>query len=395
MLSPVTLHSLLKMHWSPEHVAPLSQWPEQHLDVSSTTSPSSIHKHDPYATAGRCGYTPAAGYPWASDDISALTASSLLKHYAEKYSGLELPYERPAPGAYSEPGSFLKSEAEPWSLGQGMECYSGLEALAAGAKVGSVSVGLTGTGSVTVVSSNLTSDPGYSSSGSCNGPPSQDYPPSYNSSYLSSGYYPQTGSALPPASLHSLHTTPTLVPSYNLNNPVYNYLPGCYPHPQTSLASGYSHPSASYLPSGLSTSTSLTPRPTVVGSSYGYPSHSLGASSETGGPLKRKAVEMVEEGEEGGGEGEGSQYRKYGNVHGNGHSKSPFNGYAMAGSEGQAYKPGKPLVLPPYGGQREYSPSSGLGGESRGGGEHGFPHQRLAMKMPASRARSDDPTGGR
>ncbi|XP_041745140.2 fidgetin-like [Coregonus clupeaformis] len=174
MLSPVTTYSLLKMHWSPEHVA---QWPEQHLDVSSTTSPPSAHKHDPYAAAGRRGYAPAASYPWASDDISALTASSLLKHYAEKYSGLELPYERPAPGAYSEPGTFLKSEAEPWALGQGMECYPGLEALAAGAKVGSASVGLTGTGSVMVVSSNLTTDPGYSSSGSCNGPPLRTTPP--------------------------------------------------------------------------------------------------------------------------------------------------------------------------------------------------------------------------
>ncbi|XP_024284076.1 fidgetin-like protein 2 [Oncorhynchus tshawytscha] len=378
---------LLKMHWSPEHAAPLSQWPEQHLDVSSTTSPPSSHKHDSR------GYTTAAGYPWASDDISALTASSLLKRYAEKYSGLELPYERPAPGAYSEPGAFLKSETEPWALGQGMECYPALEALAAGAKVGSASVGLPGTGSVTVVNSNLTSDPGYSGGGSCNGPPSQDYPLSYNSTYLSSGYCLQPGSALPPA---SLQTTPTLVSSYNPTNPVYNYPPGCYPHLQTSLAASYSHshPSASYLPSGLSTPTPLIPRSTMAGGSYGYPSHSLGAGSETGGPLKRKAFEMVEEGEEGG-EGDGSRYRKFVNGHSKSHGNGHGNDYDIAGSEVQAYKPGKPLVSPPYVGQGEYSPSSGLGGESGGGGEHGFPHQRLAMKMPASHARSEDPTGGR
>ena len=94
-----------------------------------------------------------------------------------------------------------------------MECYPGLEALAAGAKVG------TGPGGVTVV----TSDPGYSGVGSCSAPPSQDYPPAYNSTYLSSGYCPQPSPALPPAPLHSLQS------SYNPTSPVYNYPPGCYP----------------------------------------------------------------------------------------------------------------------------------------------------------------------
>ncbi|XP_029906669.1 putative fidgetin-like protein 2 isoform X2 [Myripristis murdjan] len=388
---------LLKMHWSPEHAAPLSQWPEQHLDVTSTTSPPSAHKHDPYAAARR-SYAPA-GYPWASDDISALTASSLLKRYAEKYSGLELPYERAASGAYSEPGTFLKTESEPWTLGQGMECYPGLEALT-GTKPGAASVGVPATGSVTVVSSNLGSDPGYSSAGSCSAPSSQEYPPAYNSTYLSSGYCPQPSAALPPAPLHSLQAAPALMPSYSPSTPVYNYPPGCYPHTQTSLASGYSHPSASYLPSGLSAPTPLAPRPTVVGGSYGYPTHSLGGSSETGVPLKRKAFEMAEEGEEGG-EVEGSRYRKYGNGHGNSHSKGHGNGhgngYDMSGSasDPQAYKPGKPLMSPPYGGAGDYSPPSGLAGES-GSGEHNFPHQqRMSMKIPASHARSEDPTGGR
>uniref|UniRef100_UPI003AACA214 fidgetin-like protein 2 n=1 Tax=Centroberyx gerrardi TaxID=166262 RepID=UPI003AACA214 len=398
MLSPVTPYSLLKMHWSPEHGAPLSQWPEQHLDVTSTTSPPSAHKHDPYATASRRSFVPA-GYPWASDDISALTASSLLKRYAEKYSGLELPYDRPASAAYSEPGTFLKTESEPWALGQGMECYPGLETLA-GTKVGAASVGLPTTASVTVVSSNLASDPGYSGAGSCSAPSSQEYPPAYNSTYLSSGYCPQPSAALPPATLHSLQATPALVPSYSPSTPVYNYPPGCYPHTQTSLASGYSHPSASYLPSGLSAPTPLAPRPTVVGGSYSYPTHSLGGGSEPGVPLKRKAFEMVEEGEEGG-EVEGSRYRKYGNGHGNSHSKGHGNGhgngYDMSGSasDPQAYKPGKPLMSPPYGGAGDYSPPSGLAGES-GSGEHNFPHQqRMSMKIPASHARSEDPTGGR
>ncbi|XP_044033935.1 fidgetin [Siniperca chuatsi] len=399
MLSPVTPYSLLKMHWSSEHAAPLSQWPEQHLDVTSTTSPPSAHKNDPYATAARRGYAPA-GYPWASDDISALTASSLLKRYAEKYSGLELSYERPAAGAYSEPGTFLKTESEPWALGQGMECYPGLEALT-GTKVGSASVGIPTTGSVTVVN-NLVSEPGYSGAGPCSAPSSQEYPPAYNSTYLSSGYCPQPSAALPPAPLHSLQTTPTLVPSYSASTPVYNYPPGCYP--QTSLSSGYSHPSASYLPSGISAPTPLTPRPTMVGGSYSYPSHILGGSSEPGVPLKRKAFEMAEEGQEGA-EVEGSRYRKYGNGHGNSHSKGHGNGHSNGHSNGydmsssasdpQAYKPGKPLMSPSYGGAGDYSPPSGLAGESVPR-DHNFPQQqRVSMKIPASHTRSEDPAGGR
>ncbi|KAJ0068913.1 hypothetical protein NL108_014373 [Boleophthalmus pectinirostris] len=348
------------MHWSPEHAAPLSQWPEQHLDVSSTTSPPSAQKHEAYPTAARRGYG-QPGYPWASDDISALTASSLLKRYAEKYSA----------GAYSEPGTFLKTESEPWALGQGVDCYPGLEGLGS-AKVGSAAVGIPATGSVTVVS-NLPSDPVYS--GPCTAPSTQEYPPAYNSAtYLSSGYCPQPGASLPPAPLHSLQPSPALVPSYSASAPVYNYPPGCYP--QSGLSSSYSHPSASYLPSGISAPTPLAPRPTI-GGSYSYPSHSLAGTSESGVPLKRKAFEMSEEGQEGA-DGENSRYRKYGN----GHSKG--NGYELT----------KTVMSPPYGGAGDYSPPSGMQGENVSG-DHSFPQQRMPMKIPATHARPDDTTGGR
>lgn len=382
------------MHWSPEHAAPLSQWPEQHLDVTSTTSPPSAHKHDPYPTRRSFG---PAGYPWASDDISALTASSLLKRYAEKYSGLELSYERSATGTYSEPGTFLKTESEPWALSQGIECYPGLEAIT-GSKVGPGSAGIPATGSVTVVSGNHASEAGYSGAGPGSAPSSQEYPPAYNSTYLSSGYCPQPSAALPPAALHSLQAAPTLVPSYSTSTPVYNYPPGCYP--QTSLSSGYNHPSASYLPSGISAPTPLAPRPTMMGGSYTYPTHSLGASSEAGVQLKRKAFEMAEEGEERA-EVEGSRYRKYGNGHANSQGKSHGNGHgngydmSTSASDPQAFKPLKPLMSPSYGGARDYSPPSGLGGESVSG-EHNFPQQqRMSMKISASHTRSEDPTGGR
>ncbi|RVE73498.1 hypothetical protein OJAV_G00049800 [Oryzias javanicus] len=354
MLSLVTPYSLLKMHWSPEHA------------------------HEPYANASRCAYT-SSGYPWASDDISALTASSLLKRYAEKYSGLELSYERPVTGGYAESGTFLKTESEPWSLGQGLECYPGLEA-PSGTKAGSGSVGIPSTGSVTVVSSNLSSEPGYTAAGPCSAPPAQEYPPAYNSTYLSSGYCPQPSAALPPAPLHSLQVSSALVPTYSTSTPVYNYPPGCYP--QTSLSSAYTHPSASYLPSGIT--APLAPRPTVVGGSYSYPSNNLGGSSDVGVPLKRKAFEMTE-GEQEDPKMEASRYRKYGQSKGNGH----------ANGDPEPYKSAKPLMSPPYGSVGDYSPPPGLAGESVSG-EHTFPHQqRMSMKLPAAHSQAEDPAGGR
>ncbi|XP_004711520.1 fidgetin-like protein 2 [Echinops telfairi] len=99
------------MHWTPEHAQPLNQWPEQHLDVSSTTQ-SPAHKLE-LPPGGRQRYH----YAWAHDDISALTASNLLKRYAEKYSGVpDSPYERPTLGGYGD-AAFLngaKGDPEPW-----------------------------------------------------------------------------------------------------------------------------------------------------------------------------------------------------------------------------------------------------------------------------------------
>ncbi|KAL1020730.1 hypothetical protein UPYG_G00003890 [Umbra pygmaea] len=217
MLSPIVPYSLYKMHWNPEHAQSLSQWPEQHLDVSSTTS-SPAHKSELYAT-GRTAHG-RGGYAWANDDISALTASNLLKRYAENHS---------AEGPYT--GS--------------------LDGLS-GPKPGTSSAGPPGT------SSNL-SDSGYSGSSSCSG----DYnTPSYNGPYLSSNYCPPPTSALTSAPLHHpLQPTPTMVPSYSPSTPGYNYHPGGYPH-QATLASSYAHPSAGFLPPGLATPSPLPSRPT-------------------------------------------------------------------------------------------------------------------------------------
>ncbi|XP_020503960.1 fidgetin-like protein 2 [Labrus bergylta] len=376
MLSPIVPYSLLKMHWNPEHAQSLSQWPEQHLDVSSTTS-SPAHKSDIYSGRGRGSFN----YAWANDDISALTASNLLKRYAEKYSGvLDSPYERPPTvGVYPEPGAFgglngPKTELEPWPLTHNTDAsYSlvppgGHDSLS-GSKAVATSAGPPGVSSVSVVNSNL-SDSGYSGSSSCSG--SSEYPSSYNGTYLSSGYCPQPSAALPPASLHTLQSTPSLVASYSPSTPVYNYPPSTYP-PQTSLAPSYSHHSATYLPPGLSAPTPIPSRPTVVGGSYSYQSTNLG-TSESGGTLKRKAFEMsVDEDEN----GDGSRYRKYSyNLKAGGNSPYSVNdktecrgnGFSSSGStDPQTFKPSKPssqpLVSPQYG-AGQYSPQAGMTGEN-------------------------------
>nr|XP_015199587.1 PREDICTED: putative fidgetin-like protein 2 [Lepisosteus oculatus] len=414
MLSPIVPYSLLKMHWTPEHAQPLTQWPEQHLDVSSTTS-SPAHKSELYA-AGRQRYN----YAWANDDISALTASNLLKRYAEKYSGmLDSPYDRaPVPG-YPEPGPFgglngQKSDAEPWPMSHGSDGGYSLAPPPPGHEVLAGSKGAVTSGVPSGPSGVSISDPGYSAGGSCSGPPSQEYPPpAYNGTYLSSGYCSQPGSALPPASL--LQPPSTLVPSYTPPSTVYSYPPSSYP-PQPGLAPAYAgvHSPASYLPSGLAAPTPLPPpRPAMVGGSYGYQGHGLAGGPEPGGALKRKAFELgvEEEGEE------GPRYRKYGYEHAKPGAGSPYsvppdkgecrgNGFSASSApdpqSSAGYKPGKPpsqpglgadevgkygglkpLVSPPYSAAGEYSPPAALGRENGSGAEHGFAHARLAAKLPS------------
>lgn len=387
------------MHWNPEHAQSLSQWPEQYLDVSSTTS-SPAHKSDLYSGRSRGTYN----YAWANDDISALTASNLLKRYAEKYAGVpDLPYDRPpAVSAYTDPGAFgslngPKTELEPWPLTHSTDSsYSllppGGHDNLSGSKAVATSPGPPGVTSVSVVNSNL-SDSGYSGSSSCSG--SSEYPSTYNGTYLSSGYCPQPSAALPPASLQTIQSTPSLVASYSPTTPVYNYPPTTYP-PQTSLAPTYTHPSATYLPSGLPAPTPVPSRPTVVGGSYGYSTTNLG-TSESGASLKRKAFEMSVEDDE---SGDGSRYRKYSYDPLKAAGNSPYsvkdktecrgNGFNSSGStDPQNFKTSKPssqpLVSPQYGTAGEYSPPAGMTGENVT--DQGFiqqqQHRSQAPKRPS------------
>lgn len=308
------------MQWTPEH----SQWAEQHFDISSTTR-SPAHKAEAYrAVPGHLQRSATYQYAWANDDISALTASNLLKKYAEKYSGiLEMP------GSYSEgPGVMngRKGESEPWQDGvYPMSCIpEGVSVRKGG--VAAASEVVSGMCSSPGLASSTLSEPSYSSS-SCgshtatalhsSSMPSQEYGPAYSSSYLHSSYSSQ--SAPTPALPSPLHSSgllqppppppshPTLVPAYNGGSPnlsSYNYPPAGYPA-QSSVGPGYSPggapPPSSYLPSGIAAPTPLPPSSALPG--YPYQSHNLTPiaptplNSSSSNSLKRKAFYMTGQGE--------------------------------------------------------------------------------------------------
>ncbi|KPP77706.1 fidgetin-like [Scleropages formosus] len=379
------------MQWTPEH----AQWAEQHFDISSTTR-SPAHKAEVYRGHLQRTYQ----YSWANDDISALTASNLLKKYAEKYSGiLEGPSERALLSSYSDAAPGLlngrKSDGETWQEGvYSMNCVpdvisvskAGVPAALPPADV-SASVG-----SSPGAASSL-AEPSYSNS-SCSshavaslhsGLPSQEYGTGYNGSYLHSSYGGQSGSALPsphPSPLHSAGLLqpppppppPALVPGYNTGSPnisSYNYPPAGYP-PQTAVAPGYSPggapPPSAYLPSGIAAPTPLPPS-TLPG--YSYQSHNLAPiaptplNSSSANSLKRKAFYMTGQGEMDSSYGNFSysqqrstqspMYRMPDNSISNTSRGNGFDRNAEASS--LAFKPTKQLM--PSDQQRKFSSQSG------------------------------------
>ncbi|KAM5289345.1 fidgetin-like protein 2 [Ctenodactylus gundi] len=280
------------MHWTPEHAQPLNQWPEQHLDVSSTT-PSPAHKLElPPGGRQRCHYA------WAHDDISALTASNLLKRYAEKYSGvLDSPYERPTLGSYGDT-AFLngaKGDPEPWPGPEPPYPLASLHEGLPGTKSGGGS-GSAGLGGSPVLAGNLP-EPLYAGN-ACGGPSAApEYAAGYGGGYLAPGYCAQPGAALappPPAAL--LQPPPPPPPGYGPSAPLYNYPAGGY-----AAQPGYgalpppaAAPPAPYLASGLAAPTPL-PAPPRPAPAYGFQAADAGVS------LKRKAAD----------EGTEGRYRKY------------------------------------------------------------------------------------
>ncbi|XP_062287213.1 fidgetin isoform X1 [Scomber scombrus] len=348
MITSTSIYGL-KMQWTPEH----TQWAEQHFDISSTTR-SPAHKVEAYRGHLQRTYQ----YAWANDDISALTASNLLKKYAEKYSGiLEGQNERALLCSYSDSTTGLmngrKSENESWQEGiYPMNCAPDVISVS--------KAGMTAALPPTDVSASIGSSPGVSSSlsepsfssSNCgshtattlhSGLPSQEYTASYNGSYLHSSYSGQTTPALPsphPSPLHSAGLLqpppppppPTLVPSYNAgspNLPNYNYPPTGYPS-QTAVGPGYSPggapPPSAYLPSGIAAPTPIPPS-TLPGYTYQSHNHTPIAptplNGSTSNSLKRKAFYMS---------GHGDMDSSYGNFNYNQQRSSQSPLYKIADS---------------------------------------------------------------
>lgn len=302
MISSSSVYGL-KMQWTPEH----SQWAEQHFDISSTTR-SPAHKAEAYrAVPAHLQRSATYQYAWANDDISALTASNLLKKYAEKYSGiLEMP------SSYSESPGVMngrKGESEPWQDGvYPMSCIpEGVSVRKGG--VAAASEVVSGMCSSPGLASSTLSEPSYSSS-SCGShtatalhSSSQEYGPAYSGSYLHSTYTSQSAATIPSPLLQPPPPShPTLVPAYNGGSPnlsTYNYPPAGYPA-QGSVGPGYSPggapPPSSYLPSGIAAPTPLPPSSALPG--YPYQSHNLTPiaptplNSSSSNSLKRKAFYM-------------------------------------------------------------------------------------------------------
>ncbi|XP_034042221.1 fidgetin isoform X2 [Thalassophryne amazonica] len=336
----------LKMQWTPEH----TQWAEQHFDISSTTR-SPAHKVEAYRGHLQRTYQ----YAWANDDISALTASNLLKKYAEKYSGiLEGPNERALLCSYSDSSTGLmngrKTENESWQEGiYPMNCVPDVISVS--------KAGMTAALPPTDVSASIGSSPGVASSlsetnyssSNCgshtattlhSGLPSQEYTTSYNGSYLHSSYSGQSTPGLPsphPSPLHSAGLLqppppPSLVPSYNAGSPNisnYNYSSTGYPA-QTAVGPGYSPggapPPSSYLPSGIAAPTPL-PSSTLPGYTYQSLNHTPIAptplNGSTSNSLKRKAFYMT---------GHGDMDSNYGNFNYNQQRSSQSPMYRIADS---------------------------------------------------------------
>ncbi|KPP77866.1 fidgetin-like [Scleropages formosus] len=309
------------MQWTPEH----AQWAEQHFDISSTTR-SPAHKAEAYVGHLQQTYH----YAWANDDISALTASNLLKRYAEKYSGiLEGHGERTPLSSYAETAPALlngrKCESETWQdRVYPMSCIpdavsvskSGAAAALATADV-STSVGSSPglAGTMTEPSYSSTNCGSHVVGGLHAALPTQEYSAGYSGSFLHSSYSGQPALSSPhPSPLHGSGLLqpppppppPSLVPSYGTGSsslPSYNYPSVEYPA-QTAVASGYSHggapPPSVYLPSDIAAPTPLPPS-SLPG--YSYQPHNLPPiaptplNSNSASSLKRKAFYITGQGE--------------------------------------------------------------------------------------------------
>ncbi|XP_060774090.1 fidgetin [Neoarius graeffei] len=265
------------MQWASEQ----PQWAEQHYDITSTTC-SPARKFEPFRSQRLTSSSSGGAYhhSWANDDISALTASNLLKRYAERYSTiLDLPCDNGLIG-YPDPtisasvnGPSIVNRAPPLLTGRKLEAEPWLESiypplgcvpeLIPKAPL-SVSDMPASVGSSPGVGAGSLPEPSFSSS-NCG---SQTSAQEYSSTLYSAPYLHSVGSYNGPL-LHPVASHPNLVPTYGANAspslPTYGYPSTGYP---------YSPPS----PSAACLSTSIapaTPLPASSMSGYSYPTPTL------------------------------------------------------------------------------------------------------------------------
>ncbi|TTH38818.1 Fidgetin [Bagarius yarrelli] len=265
------------MQWAPDQ----TQWAEQHYDITSTTR-SPARKFEPFRSQRLTGSSSGAAYhhSWANDDISALTASNLLKRYAERYSTiLDIPCDNGLIGypdhaiSSSVNGPAVVNRAPPLLTGHKMEAEPWLESvypplgcvpeLVPKAQL-SVADMPASVGSSPGVGAGGLPEPNFSS-GTC---VSQSSVQEYSSTLYSAPYLHAVGSYNGPL-LHPVATHPNLVPAYGANAspslPTYGYPSTGYPYSPPS-------PSAACLSNSIAPAT---PLPASSMSGYSYPTPSL------------------------------------------------------------------------------------------------------------------------
>ncbi|XP_026882362.2 fidgetin [Electrophorus electricus] len=270
------------MQWTPDQ----PQWAEQYYDITSTTR-SPAHKFEVYGPQRLTSSSSTRAYQhsWANDDISALTASNLLKRYAERYSSiLDLPCESGLMG-YPDPtisasvnGPNVVNGAPPLLNGRKLEVEPWLEGVYPPLACVPELVPKAPL-SVSDLSTSVCSSPGVGmpepsfSSTSCS---SQNSVQEYSSTLYSAPYLQSVATYNGPL-LHPVASHPGLVPAYSTNTspslPTYGYPSAGYPS-QGSLSQGYSAPSppTACLSAGIAPAT---PLPASSMGGYSYPAPSL------------------------------------------------------------------------------------------------------------------------
>uniref|UniRef100_S4S0Z0 Fidgetin n=1 Tax=Petromyzon marinus TaxID=7757 RepID=S4S0Z0_PETMA len=310
-----------KMQWTPEHSQHLPHWQGQRFDMPSGGS-LPLHK----AEGAFRGHIQHFRYSWANDNISELTASNLLKKYAEKYS------EHPAqPPRLDESSLALlngqKQDGAQWQtpLDEAYNINCTQDAVCTGKASSDAPLPPAGPLAMnSPIMAGAMSGPNYpvpdgrSISGShpaAAAANTQVYSAGYsNGSYPASNFCTTSGSTLPsprPSPARSAgmmrseqtSTTASMMPgtqAYSYSSPPYGP-----PAPSQATSPGYSpsghHIASGYMPAQHNVPLSSTTMPVssyVYHQAHGSPSSNpSGVGLSAGSNLKRKASFMSEDGD--------------------------------------------------------------------------------------------------